>query len=172
MRALRLVSVVIVGLAALLAAGPVPQAHAAPPSIERIVIDQTVQAGAVAAACGFPVLRHDQLSITVHVFTDNSGNVVKEIDNYYGTVTFMANGHSAVGRNDGPETTLFHPDGSLTITDSGPTRFVVSPGAGPVWGDTGHFVVEIDPNDNVISMTFSGLNSFGNVAGLCAALAP
>lgn len=172
MRALRFIGVTIIGLATLLTAGPAAQAYAAPPSVERIIIDQTIPAGGLTAVCGFPVQRHDELSIVVRVFTDNSGNVVKEIDSYHGTQTFSANGHSAVGRTTGPEIFLVHPDGSLTIQSNGPTRFVVLPGAGPVWGNTGHVTVEVDPDGNVTSVTSSGLDATSNVAALCAALAP
>jgi hypothetical protein len=172
MRALRLIGAMIFGLATLLAAGPASRAYAAPPSFETIIIDQIVPAVGLTNACGFPVQRHDELTIIVRVFTDTNGNVIKEIDSYHGTQTFSANGHSAVGRTTGPEIFLFHPDGSLTINSNGPTRFVVLPGGGPVLGHTGHITVEVDPDGNVTSMTSSGLDATSNVATLCAALAP
>lgn len=171
MRTLRFIGVMVIGLAALLGATPVSPAHATPPTIERMVINQTVPAGGLTGACGFPVQRHDDYVIIVHTYTDSSGNTVRELDNSHGTVTYIANGHSAVGHIGGVAMFLPHPDGSLTVRFSGPDRFIVVPGAGPVRGATGHYTYEFAPDGTLISSTAAGLIA-DNVAALCAALAP
>ena len=171
MRTLRFIGVMIIGLATLLAAGPAAQVHAAPPTIERMVVDQTVQAGGLTAACGFPVQRHDDYVMVVRTYTDNSGTVVRELDSSNGTHTYSANGHSAVGHTGGVAMFLPHPDGSLTVRFSGPDTFIVVPGVGPVRGATGHYTYEFAPDGTLLSSTAAGLVA-DNVAALCAALAP
>jgi hypothetical protein len=169
MKTRRLLLAGVISSLLLLVAGTGGRALASPPDIQVINVDETFPAVGITRFCGFPVLRHDQLTIRAITFYNQNGVPRRELDLLSGTATFTANGKSVVGMQQGIESYTFNPDGTTTALITGP-RMVVLPGVGPVFGFTGTTRLVFDADGNLISFEGTG-PSFTNPA-VCSALAP
>jgi hypothetical protein len=145
----------------------VATARAAAPIQQVFVVDDTHPGPKLSAACGFPVLIHEQGRIRDSFHTDNAGNFVME------SLTFEDYRISVINAQTG--TTYTSPQtGLLKFTPtfayaSGVTANFVVPGGGKVLIDAGRFVV--DANNNLIFE--AGIHEYldGDFQALCAALA-
>jgi hypothetical protein len=120
--------------------------------------------------CGFPVRLHVWGEFRVLTWTDDAGNPVREMRLFKFRSTSSANGKSVKGRAMGPETAVFHPDGSATVHIRGIVTRVV-PGAGTVrlaWG-SGITVWPADGGDDIVIEPTGGPES---LQPLCDYLAP
>lgn len=163
----RLACALVLGLVALFAALPAGPAFANPPTMQTIHNDSTRVVPYFSRLCGFTVVRHRDLTIRIHIFTDQDGNVVREIDNFQDNGYLAANGLIVNYHGAGPNLVTFYPDGSILFAGTG--LFYNFPGTGD------HFAgraSELDDADgNVISESFSGIDE-GSFADVCAALTP
>lgn len=158
-----------IALVTALCAWGAPRAFANPPDIQVINVDETFPAVGITRFCGFPVTRHDELTIRVITNYNQNGDPTRELDLLNGTSTFTANGKTVVGQQHGIESYTFNPDGTTTVLITGP-RMVILPGYGPVFGYTGTTRIVFDADGNVISFEGTG-PSFSDPA-ICSALAP
>src|SRR5215212_8089631 len=83
------------GLIAVVIGSP---AGATAPTTETILIDSAFTPPLLSAACGFPVTRHVEGTLTIRTFSDSQGSFRRELDQYRLTETLSANGHTLVGR--------------------------------------------------------------------------
>ncbi|WP_225755436.1 hypothetical protein [Actinotalea sp. Marseille-Q4924] len=86
--------------------------------------------------CGFPVSVHVWGEFLVRTWTDEEGAAVRELRHFKFRSESSANGKTVRGVTMGPETAVFHPDGSATVHIRGIVTRVVS-GEGTVklaWG--------------------------------------
>jgi hypothetical protein len=120
--------------------------------------------------CGFPVLNHEEGYGVVESFTDDEGNLVRQILTGPGlseTLTNLDTGKTIVLNAEGPGFRDFNPDGSTSFTGAGPTVFYFNPftlGPGLFYA-TGRFVIARDANGN---RTFEIV---GTITDVCAELA-
>jgi hypothetical protein len=121
--------------------------------------------------CGFPVLDHEEGYAVVESFTDDQGNLVRQIITAPGlreTFTNLDTGKTIVLNNEGPGVRVLNPDGSFrSFTGTGPFVFYFNPftlGPGLFYA-TGRFVIARDANGN---RTFEIV---GTITDVCAELA-
>jgi hypothetical protein len=150
------------------------QAFASPPDIQRLHIDQTFPASGMNAYCGFPagtITRHDVIDGQIIVRHTPSGSEV-DLQIAHGTATFSANGRNVVGRFGGMSMDQYYTDGSGTHLQAGEELYVVLPGVGPAWGETGSFAYTFDADGDVIDQRdLNHFVAFSNPA-ICTAFAP
>ncbi len=137
------VSVLFAVLVLTVAATP---AFAGKPDLLRIPIDDVgIRDDGLSELCGFDIFFDGQGHILVKTTFDASGSPVRQIANYGVRVEM----YSAVSRlhwvDTGVDKTTFHPDGSITIRQSGNLQAMTAPGRGKVHGANGHIIIEIDP---------------------------
>jgi hypothetical protein len=125
---------------------------------------------AVLDVCGFPVLDHEEGHIVLLSFTDDEGNLVRLINTNPGlreTLTNLDTGKTVVLNIEGPGVLDLNPDGSSSVTGTGPVLFYfdpfkLTPG---LFYATGRFVIARDANGN---RTFEIV---GTITDVCAELA-
>jgi hypothetical protein len=130
-------------------------------------VDDTHPAPGLSAACGFPVLIHEQGWIRDRFHTDNAGNFVMESLTFEHYRVSVINAQSGVTYAS-PQTGLIKFTPTFTSSSGVITNFVV-PGGGKVLIDAGRFVVDADGN-----LSFEvGIHEYleGDFQALCAALA-
>jgi hypothetical protein len=152
-------------------AAPVNQAYASPPTIIPLHVDETIPAGGMSNFCGFTIMRHDQADGRLIIRHTNNGDEV-DLDIQHGTMTFSANGHSLDGIYTGFDRETFYSDGSYNYLGVGTGFYVVLPGEGPVWGQTGSLTFTLDPDGNVISERETQHFLNRTSTAVCEALAP
>jgi hypothetical protein len=157
--------------AGLVASGCATSASAAPPERAVEPLEFVIEEHPYfSEACGFPVRVHVWGEFRVLTWTDDAGNPVREMRLFKFRSTSSANGKSVKGRAMGPETAVFHPDGSATVHIRGIVTRVV-PGAGTVrlaWG-SGITVWPADGGDDIVIEPTGGPES---LQPLCDYLAP
>jgi hypothetical protein len=112
---------IMVAVAAMVGLG-IPTAHAAPPTIERIDIDEEFPDEFLTAACGFPVTVAERGHIIIRTFTDRDKGVV-EVLTINLAVTASANGNEYRFRNVGADVTRVTPDGTVILSIIGQSPF-------------------------------------------------
>jgi len=108
----------VLGAAALAAASLLTAAPALAAGPEHRVetADFTIPAHPYySEVCGFPIELHVWGSYSIVEWTDEAGNVTKEIRNFRFRSTSTANGVSVEGTTRGPEIWTFAEDGSSTL---------------------------------------------------------
>ena len=125
---------------------------------------------AVLDQCGFPVLDHEEGFGIVLSFTDEEGNLVRQISLAPGlreTLTNLDTGKTVVVNIAGPGHLDLNPDGSRSFTGTGPFLFYFDPFTlGPgLFYSAGRFVIARDANGN---RTFEIV---GTITDVCAELA-
>lgn len=125
----------------------------------------------VLTQCGFPVLDHEEGVAIVESFTDEEGNLVRQIITSPGLTEILTNldtGKTVVLHIPGPGFIDWNPDGSATFTGAGPFFFFVNPATltPGLFYTTGRFVSTFDANGNRTSF-----ESVGPVTDVCAELA-
>jgi hypothetical protein len=145
-----------------------PAASADAPSREMIPPGPDFMDG----TCGYPILVHSEGTTIRMVFTDNQGEVVRQIEVYPGfrqVLTNLDTGETLTVVNPGPLMLRFNADGTTTFRGTGP--WVWGP-SHPGTGEPGLFLLQgnislfIDADGNVTS-TFTG-----HTMNLCEQLAP
>ena len=125
---------------------------------------------AVLDLCGFPVLDHEEGHIVLLSFTDDEGNLVRQIVTNPGlreTLTNLDTGKTIVLNIEGQGVLELNPDGSRSFTGTGGNLFyfdpfTLTPG---LFYTTGRFVIGVDANGN---RTFENV---GTITDVCAELA-
>jgi hypothetical protein len=161
------IGTLLVGLLAVTAALPGAHALANAPTIETTHTVFTRVVPFFSQACGFTVVRHRDLTIRTAIFTDRSGNVVKELDNYQDNGYFQANGITVNYSEAGPNHVTYYADGSVLYSGSG----LFYNYRGPEYRFAGRVATLVDADGNVISDSFHGIDR-GSLDDLCAALTP
>jgi hypothetical protein len=159
----------VLGAAALAAASALtaaPAQAAAGPTHSVETTEFTIAAHPrFSAVCGFPVELHVWGSWNVVAWTDENGDVTKEIRNFRFRSTSTANGISVDGITMGPEIWTYSEDGSSQGRILGVVNRRV-PGQGTVTLFAGYEVVVID-GDVEIVLTSAGQRE--DAALLCSA---
>jgi hypothetical protein len=120
--------------------------------------------------CGFPVLDHEEGYTIVESFTDEEGNLVRQIFTSPGlreTLTNLDTGKTVVLNIEGPGFLDLNPDGSSSFTGTGPYLFLfdpfkLTPG---LFYAAGRFVISFDANGN------RSFEIVGTIRDVCAELA-
>jgi hypothetical protein len=121
--------------------------------------------------CGFPVLDHAEGYTIVESFTDEEGNLVRQIFTAPGvreTLTNLDTGKTIVLNIEGPGSLELNPDGSGSFTGTGPYLFYFHPSmlTPALFYTTGRFVITFDANGDRTSF-----ESVGPIIDVCAELA-
>lgn len=165
-----MIRTVIAGLLA--AAVLAPVAEADPPFT---VTHEDVNVTLPAPFCGFPTIANIEGILTTKTYTDDAGNVVRQVRNvqqsFTITYTNPANGKSVSTVLGGPVFVEYHPDGSFTQTIAGRERLYVAPGEGPVASQVGRLVVHVAPDGTVTTLFEAGRWDESVFPGVCAYLA-
>jgi hypothetical protein len=159
----RLAVVFLATLAALVAAAP--SAQAAPPTHERVPVDETV----IDESCGFRVQTHVTGFVVTIEWVDEQGTRRFEaFPQDRATHTNLSTGESITVNTAGPEHTTESPDGSLTVVGTGTWGFGNHPETGEqgIFQVAGRWVFSIDAQGN------ESFHFVGRVRDLCAELAP
>jgi hypothetical protein len=119
--------------------------------------------------CAFPVLVHTIGDTIVITFTDDDGNVTRQNLFFPGNkqvLTNLATGKTLTFPTNGPGFFEFNPDGSGSLTATGPALgFQVGDEPGLFW-TAGRYVETFDADGNTTSIEFKG-----HVEDVCAQLA-
>jgi hypothetical protein len=158
---------VVVALVAVFAVLPGAPAFADPPTFETLHFSFNGVAPVLTQVCGFTVMRHQERTVRIAVFTDQHGNVVKELDQYLTSGSLVANGITVQFNDAGPVHMTFNADGTYQFEQSGLTYNY----HGTNFRFAGRLVDVVDADGNVISESFSG-NDRGSLNDICAALTP
>ena len=126
---------------------------------------------AVLDQCGFPVLDHEEGQTVLLSFTDDQGNLVRQIITGPGLTEILTNldtGKTLVFHIPGPGFLDLNPDGSGTFTGAGPFFFFAHPATRTpgLFYTTGRFVITFDANGDRTSF-----ESVGPIIDVCAELA-
>ena len=147
-----------------------PTANAGKPTTETFPPppDFTVS----ASVCGFPVLVHSEGTSVVTTFTDEDGNVLRQILTFPGSrqsFTNLNTSESILVATNGPGELGFNPDGSSSLTGTGPWSWIGHPVTGEpgIFLTQGRFVANFDAAGSRTSF-----NLAGRIVDLCAEIAP
>lgn len=132
--------------------------HAAGPTFERIVVDESGPDPDLSAYCGFAVTFTYKGSIILRTFSDRSTGLV-ELKTLNAVLTLSANGKSYSSRDVGADVLTVSADGTVIITVVGQIPF----------GFTGAIKVNL-VTDEVIVEPHHDLSA--DLDKACAALAP
>jgi hypothetical protein len=159
----RRVVVLLVTLAALVAAAP--SALAAPPTHERVPIDDEF----VDESCGFPVEGHVTGFLLAIEWIDEDGSLrrFEAFPEGRGTFTNPSTGESITVNLAGPAHITENPDGSLTVVGTGTWGFGNHPETDEpgIFHVAGYWVFSVDAEGN------ESFRFVGRVRDLCAELA-
>jgi hypothetical protein len=149
-------------------------ASAAPPQQTVFQINDTFT---VSGICAFPIVETGQGTARIIDFTDQSGNVVREIDLTPGfKVTFSANGITLRTASPSLAHITFNADGTATLTVTGLSGHISVPGKGTVALSAGRVVLLMTDGQPPQFQAENGTFSFGFgdlppiEAQLCSAL--
>src|SRR5688572_8046852 len=110
--------------------------------------------------CSFPTIVHSEGILTTKTYTDESGNVVREVLNVQQgfTITYSnpANGKSTSTKLGGPVVVDYHPDGSFTQTIAGRERLYIGKGEGPVASQVGRLVIHVAADGTLTTLHEAG----------------
>jgi hypothetical protein len=115
--------------------------------------------------CGFPIDLHVWGSYNVVTWTDDEGNVTREMRNYRFRSTSTANGMTLYGSTRGPEHWTYAADGSSEMRHVGVVNRRI-PGQGTVSIFAGYEVVVIDGESEVV---LTSVGQREDVALMCSA---
>ena len=118
--------------------------------------------------CGFPVSLHVWGSFNVLTFTDEGGNVTKEIRNFRFRSVTSANGIEIKGSTMGPEILTVNPDGTETVQIMGVVNRRI-PGKGTLVLSAGLGIVHRD-GDIEVELKASGQRN--DISEICQYLTP
>jgi hypothetical protein len=126
----------------------------------------------VVSRCGFPVLVHSEGVTIVTTFTDDEGNVVRQILVFPGSrqsFTNLNTGESIAFATVGPAFWTFNPDGSASLRGVGPSGWFFHPLTRErgIFFTTGRWVVTFDAEGNETSFEITG-----PIVDICAEIAP
>jgi hypothetical protein len=149
-------------------------ASAAPPQQTVFPINDTFT---VSGICAFPIVETGQGTARIIDFTDQSGNVVREIDLTPGfRVSFSANGITLTTSSPSLGHVTFNADGTATLTVTGLSGHISVPGKGTVALSAGRVVLLLTDGQPPQILAEDGTFSFGFgslppiEAQLCSAL--
>jgi hypothetical protein len=158
----RLAVVLLVTLAALVAA---PSAQAAPPTHERVPIDETF----TDESCGFPVQVQLTGFMLVIEWVDEDGTTrrFEAFPQARATLTNLSTGESITVNTAGSTHITENPDGSLTVVGTGNWGFPSHPETGEpgFFLLSGRWVFSLDAQNN------ESFHFVGRVRDLCVELA-
>jgi hypothetical protein len=167
----------LIGVSALAALATVllpGAASAAPPQQTVFAINDTFT---VSGICAFPIVETGQGTARIIDFTDQSGNVVREIDLTPGfRVSFSANGITLRTVSPSLGHVTFNADGTATLTVTGLSGHISVPGKGTVALSAGRVVLLLTDGQPPQILAEDGTFSFGFgslppiEAQLCSAL--
>jgi hypothetical protein len=146
-----------------------PTALAAAPDVAVIPIDFSFTPPALSAACGFPVTRDVQGTLTVRDFYKD-GSFARELDQYRLVETLSANGRTLVGRTTQQIQVTMLADGSYTVAFMATDFRVPVEGAGVAFGSVGRLVLLFGSDDTLLAVSQDVGNVQGDYAALCGAL--
>jgi len=159
----RLAVVFLATLAALVAAAP--SAWAAPPTHERVAVDETL----IDESCGFRVQTHVTGVVLTIEWVDQDGTTrrFEAFPQGRATHTNLSTGESITVNTAGPAHTTENPDGSLTVVGTGTWGFSNHPQTGEpgIFQVAGRWMFSIDAQGN------ESFHFVGRVRDLCAELA-
>lgn len=149
-------------------------ASASPPQQTVFPINDTFT---VSGICAFPITETDHGTARIIDFTDQSGNLVREIDLTPGlTVSFSANGITLRTASPSLGHVTFSADGTATLTVTGLSGHISVPGEGTVALSAGRVVLLLTDDQPPQILAEDGTFSFGFgdlppiEAQLCSAL--
>jgi hypothetical protein len=149
-------------------------ASASPPQQTVFPINDTFT---VSGICAFPIVETGQGTARIIDFTDQSGNVVREIDLTPGfKVSFSANGITLTTVSPSVGHITFNADGTATLTSTGLSGHISVPGKGTVALSAGRVVLLLTDGQPPQILAENGTFSFGFgdlppiEAQLCSAL--
>lgn len=149
-------------------------ASAAPPQQTVGTINDTFT---VSGICAFPIVETATGTARIIDFTDQSGNLVREIDLTPGlTVSFSANGITLTTVSPSLGHVTFNADGTATLTVTGLSGHISVPGKGTVALSAGRVVLLLTDGQPPQILAENGTFSFGFgslppiEAQLCSAL--
>jgi hypothetical protein len=149
-------------------------ASASPPQQTVFPINDTFT---VSGICAFPIVETGQGTARIIDFTDQSGNVVREIDLTPGfKVSFSANGITLTTASPSLGHVTFNADGTATLTSTGLSGHISVPGKGTVALSAGRVVLLLTDGQPPQILAENGTFSFGFgdlppiEAQLCSAL--
>jgi hypothetical protein len=158
----------VLGAAALAAASALTAAPAQAAGSTHTVeeVDFTIPAHPhYSEICGFPIDLHVWGSYNVVTWTDDEGNVTREMRNYRFRSTSTANGMTLYGSTRGPEHWTYAADGSSEMRHVGVVNRRI-PGQGTVSIFAGYEVVVIDGESEVV---LTSVGQREDVALMCSA---
>jgi hypothetical protein len=153
----------LIGVSALaaLAAVLLPSAaSAATPQQTVFPINDTFT---VSGICAFPIVETAHGTARIIDFTDQTGNVIREIDLTPGlTVSFSANGITLSTVSPSLSHITFNADGTATLTVTGLSGHISVPGQGTVALSAGRFVLLLTDDQPPQILAENGTFSFGH----------
>lgn len=147
-----------------------PAAMSVAPSTDVIPVSSTFTPPQLSSACGFPVTRHMEGTLTIRTFYDANGNFVRELDQYNLVETLSAHGKTLTGRTVQNISVKVLPDGSYTIAYVGTDFRLAVPGAGIAFGSVGRLLLHFAADNTLLSVDQDVGNTAGNSTAICDAL--
>ena len=162
----------LASLATLLLAMPVA---AAKPQMERLIIDDLFVDEFLSGVCEVEVTAHFTGHIVFRAFTDASGAVVRELNNYALSGRYSSD-HATVRVKDvGVDRVRHLADGSIINVIVGNVQSIQVPGQGRVYSDVGQITIHITFDENgegtVELLGSAGQHDDGQTDVLCGILA-
>jgi hypothetical protein len=166
--------VLLLGLAAAVALGPVGVARAVPP--EHFPVEHVDETFTVEGECDFPVVVHVEGNIRHTVFFDQAGNEIRELTVFPGfrlTFTNAETGKSISTVAPSVEHVTINPDGSAVLAITGLSGHLIVGGGPPLAADVGRIVFFFSgPEDEEPDILFqAGQFNMGPLPQLCDVLA-
>jgi hypothetical protein len=140
------------------------------PATEVVPIDYSFSPPLLSQACGFPVTRSVEGTLTIRTFHDTQGNFVREIDQYNLTETLSANAKTLVAHTIQSIDVTTHADGTYTVAFVGTDFRLPVPGSGISFGSAGRMLLLFSADDTLLDVTQDVGNTQGDFAAICAAL--
>jgi hypothetical protein len=167
-RVLGLATIALVVLAA-----PV---SAARPQMERITVDDLFVDEFLSETCGIEVMGHFTGHIIFRAFTDATGSVVREVNNFALSGRFWSELGSVGFKDVGVDRVTYTPDGFINVI-VGNVQSISVPGEGRVYANVGQTTLQFTVDDqgeitDVQVLREVGQHEGDQVAVICSVLNP
>jgi len=149
---------------------PASPAAATAPTTEVVPIDFSFTPPLLSAACGFPVTRHVEGTLTIRTFYDAQGSFTRELDEYRLVETVSANGRTLIGRTIQNISVTLLDDGSFTVAFVGTDFRLPVPGAGIAFGSVGRLLLLFAPDNTLLDVVQDVGDVRSDFAAICEAL--
>ena len=159
-------------LLSVIAAATASPTAATAPTTEVVPIDFSFTPPLLSAACGFPVTRHVEGTLTIRTFYDEQGSFALELDGYRLVETVSANGRTLVGHTIQNIAVTLLDDGSFTVAIVGTDFRLPVPGAGISFGSVGRLLLLYAADNTLIEVAQDVGDVRTDVAVICEALRP